>query len=264
MSGWDRHLRTVRRHTEPTAPAIERLRRAALAAEDAPRGRWWLLLVTVPAVAAVAWFVATRPAPVLAPVALGGEVRLTEDVALTCDGLGSASGSPSAPRIRWESGDLHVDVTPNRGIDLVVETVEARIEVVGTAFDVRRTALGTTVEVARGRVAVDCRDGGRRILGAGEQVTCLPTTAAAWTGRARALRAADRPDVEVLDAIDRGLALAHAGRPERGELLVLRLGVLIRAGRDAEARDTAEAYLASGETARRAEVRAIAEGLRRR
>ena len=268
MSGWKRHLDGARRWTEPSDGAVARLRSRALDAERGPVrpgvGRWWLAGGTLAAVAAVVAI--SRPEPTLPTTALAGPsapIQLTDDVRLTFDGLGSAGGSPDEPRIRWESGDLHVEVRPDRGVALVVETEDARIAVVGTAFDVRRSALGTTVAVDHGRVEVACADGTHRTLGAGEALTCLPTSAAAWTGRARALRAAQRPDAEVLEAVDRGLALCDADGPERGELLVLRLGVLIRAGRNAEAARTADEYLSAGFTAREAEVRAIAEQLRR-
>lgn len=83
-------------------------------------------------------------------------------------------------------------------------------------------------------------------------------------GRARALRKQGASVDDLLDAVSRGLALASPRDPAIGELVALRLDLLITNGRNAEALAAAEAYLASGETARRAEISVLAEELRGR
>lgn len=273
MNGWHGHLRSARRATEPDVAAVDRVRRHALAAEAPPdRGRRalpWIAAAAFAGLACVAGWLGAhwRGEPDLAlseTLAGPGAVAVSPDVRLAFDGTGSVGGTPRAPEIHWTSGRVHVEVTPARGIALVVDTREARVEVVGTGFDVERSALGTEVSVAHGRVNVRCADASAGSLGPGERMVCLPTTAAAWMGRARALAAAGAADADVLDAIDHGLARCAEPSPELGELLVLRLGVLLDAGRPDEARATAERYLASGATERLAEVRAIAEQLRAR
>lgn len=169
-----------------------------------------------------------------------------------------------APHIHWEAGTLAIDVTPNRGIDLVVETDEGSVQVVGTAFAVTRDALGTHVSVDRGHVRVSCVAGTERALGAGDETTCLPLRAAAWLGRAQALLVAGQPTDDVLDAITHGLALAAPADPASGELVALRIRVLVDAGRYPEALAAAYAYLASGAATRRGEVEALAAELRGR
>jgi ferric-dicitrate binding protein FerR (iron transport regulator) len=276
------------RETEPPDGAVERLRGAhvprAIAAlrpvdevaaarlgarirsRRAPRRVGPVVLALGACAAGVALLLAPPSAPRALDQALTSstpaQLTLTDDVTLSFTGTGHAAGPPSAPHIQWDVGTLDVDVTPHRGIDLVVDTLEGRVHVLGTAFTVRRDALGTAVVVLRGTVEVACGVEALVRVDAGGVRTCLPTRAAGWLGRARALRDAGAPADAVLDAIDRGRALGDDGDDALGELAALRLDVLVVAGRYTEALDAADAYLRSGASARRAEVEALAARLR--
>lgn len=187
-------------------------------------------------------------------------VELTAEVRVELEGSGHVAGTVVAPRVRWESGTLSLDVEPHRGIDLIVETPEGTVRVVGTAFTVVRDALGTSVRVARGEVAVSCVGASAVAVPAGEQSVCLPVRAAGMLIRAqRLLDLGSEPDV-VLSSVERGLELATDGEPAVGELLALRIRLLLQAGRQDEALADAERYLAIGGP-RSQEVQAVVAAL---
>lgn len=211
-------------------------------------------------------YVATRD-PALAPVPSAPlAVRLASDaagqvispapgVALRIDGSGEVGGTPQAPRIDWTAGDLEVEVTPDQGIALTVVTREAVVRVIGTVFTVDRDALGTRVDVARGKVAVACAAGPSHTLTAGKTATCLPTTAPGLLARANQLKKDGAPSREILDAVDTALPIASG--PFRAELLALQAETLLAAGRERQAWGVADAYLEAGGP-RRLEVLQIA------
>lgn len=174
--------------------------------------------------------VATELALVEAPVL----VAPAPGVALRYAGQGSVGGSEQAPIVAWKAGELEVSVDPTAGVALAVQTREAHVRVLGTVFTVDRDALGTTVEVERGRVAVTCLAGGDHELGAGESLTCLPLTAAGLLGRAMALEAAGALPDEVIAAVDLGIHASPSAAVDR-ELRTTRFRALGEAGRHAEA-----------------------------
>ena len=172
-----------------------------------------------------------------------GDTQLSEDVRLSARGSGTVSGTTRAPVVRWTQGTLSVEVTPGQGIALSVETREAIVRVVGTAFSVRRDALGTRVDVDHGRVEVTCVSGGEHLLSAAEHTTCLPLTPAGLLGRANALKTAGAEPREVLETVDR--ALPDATGPFRAELLALKAEMSLAEGLHTEALLAARAYLES-------------------
>lgn len=221
--------------------------------------------IGVLAAAAAALLVVVRPSPALdeSLVATDLERALTGDVMLTIDGEGHAAGTTDEPRITWKRGRLDLQVTPNAGIDLQVETPEATVTVVGTVFTVDRTPLGTTVHVERGAVEVDCHSEGGSRLHATEQLTCWPTTSAGLLGRARTLKSQGAPMESVLSTLD--VALATSGPPAvRGEVLALRVSLLHDGGRQQEARVTAQTYLDEGHLPRRAAIQRFLDDVGRR
>jgi hypothetical protein len=181
----------------------------------------------------------------------------TPEVHLAWDGEGALSGTRYAPRIAWSRGQVEVEVEPERDVDLVVETPEAMITVVGTVFTVTRDRLGTRVDVSRGTVDVVCQGLEPVRVTAGGSTTCLPVRGAELLGRARLLQAQGASGTDVLDTIERGLERQASG-PIRSELLALEVAQLASAGRDREALDKADEYLASGDPLRRSDVRRLA------
>jgi hypothetical protein len=193
-------------------------------------------------------------------VSVPAPVPVGELVQLHPDGDGFLSGTERRPRVRWDGGRLDVAVEPDMGVDLTVETTEARVHVVGTAFTVERDALGTRVTVERGTVEVTCAGGDPSRLTAGRSASCWPTRAAGLLARARALAARD----ESADAVLETLAVADARdapAATRGEILALRFDVLRRAGHGDEALAAAAAYREEGHQERAAAVGAAAVGL---
>lgn len=209
---------------------------------------------------------ALEPAP-KPPVAVAAALETTSGwavhgavpfVALSYRGAGAVEGTSDAPHIRWDTGTLNVDVASGRGVRLAVETREALVRVVGTGFTVGRDALGTRVDVRHGRVEVDCGEEITRVLDVGDSVICLPRSAAGLLGRARALQAEGAPAAAVLEAIERGLALADAPAAVRDELSASRIRVLFDLGRSAEVLDASRSYLAGATATRRADVETMA------
>ncbi len=197
------------------------------------------------AVAAALLLALLRPPPELplnrelaagaAPVEIGDHVRLA------AAGTGVLSGTTLHPRVLWEGGRLDVEVAPHRGIDLWVETADARVRVVGTAFTVERDVRGTSVVVTAGVVEVTCAGAEARHLRVGEDALCWPTTAAGLLGRARRRQADGASADEVLETL-RAADRKPAQTVLAGEILALRFELLRAAGRDVEALDTARAY----------------------
>jgi hypothetical protein len=253
---------------EPAAGAEARIRARLARPARAPSRLAPALGLAVVAAAAVALAYALVPrAPEPVALILSSEVAWSSvdpapAVALGFQGTGSVSGDERSPRILWESGTLEVRVEPDRGVALVVETREAEVRVVGTAFSVTSDVLGTRVDVDHGRVAVRCVGSEEVRIAAGERRTCLPTTAARLLARATALEVQGAPPLELLQTADAGLALDPPGFL-RSEFAYRRISALDALERDAESLADAERYLDGGlgEEKRRNEVRRLAARL---
>lgn len=185
---------------------------------------------------------------------------LTPAVALDYQGRGWVSGVETAPTIRWEQGELAVEVEQDAGVDLHIRTREAWLRVLGTVFSVERNLLGTHVQVTRGWVELRCEGGNAEPveLRAGQQHTCAPTSATGLLGRARLLL--DGGDFAgALNTCEHALERAADGSPEQGELLVLQVELLLEQGHIAPAQQAARRYLELGHTARAEVLRPLAE-----
>jgi ferric-dicitrate binding protein FerR (iron transport regulator) len=244
--------------------------RARLAQPRPVRGRAWQVGAGLAVAAAAAGFalVIARPDPGLEPVQAQlsaarqpAELAPTPHVALSYRGAGSLEGTQRAPHIRWESGTVSVEVEPERGVELVVSTAEARVSVVGTAFEVTRDALGTQVRVDHGQVQVVCAHGPTQLLSARAETTCLPTTAHGMLARARALQSAGAAPELLLSTAEQALERYPEPGPVRSELRLVRIEALTVLGREAEALEQARAYLEAGKELRRDSVLALAARL---
>ncbi len=276
--------------TEPSAAQVGRLRRRLGVEPDAALSREILSRLPEPAPGAdarvrarldrpaptlrlplaglllaaglAAWFLREPPeTPVL--LSLEGEasaVAVGEHVRLVATGTGTAGGTDRRPRLRWDRGRLDVDVDHGEGIDLRVETAEAVVRVVGTAFTVRRDILGTGVDVVHGVVEVTCAGALPRRVKTGDTATCWPTRPAGLLGRARALQAAKAPPVDVLSTLD-AVDARDADPIVTGEVLALRFDMLRALGRDDEALAAARDYRFGGYTERATEIAAAAVAL---
>lgn len=220
----------------------------------ARRPLWPVGVVVLAAAAAVG--VVLWPAPPLAGALRSGS--LTREVELEVDGTGRVDGTARALLLAWDAGTLGVEVEPDRGVQLAVETDEARVEVVGTGFVVARDPLGTRVDVRHGRVRVTCD--GTFELTEGASHTCLPRSAAGRLGRVRMLQAAGAADL--LPEITAALALPDATGPTAQELRSVELDVLLAQG-SPDALPLAEALAAEGGP-RTIELHRIAARLRLR
>lgn len=183
----------------------------------------------------------------------------TQNVALSFRGTGSIEGTQDEPLVKWSTGTLHIDVTPNQGVQLAVETREAVVRVIGTSFSVDRDALGTRVEVRHGVVSVTCTTEGPVLLQIGEEALCLPRSPAGLLARARRLQEIGGTPDQVLASIELGLSSGAVGAV-RDELLVARIGAMADVGLVVEAALEAEALLATT-THRRDELLRITAGL---
>ncbi len=242
------------------AAAIARVRGRVRERSAPPAWGWGWAGGGVLAAAALALLMARSGDAPVADLALAGQVQLSSIVQVTAEGTGRASGVEGAWTMDWEAGTLHVDVVPNQGANVVVSTREARVEVVGTVFDVRRDVMGTHVSVARGQVRVTCLGGGTHELTSSDTVECGPTSAAGLLGRAAAMAERGAPHEDVLAGLDAAEALPGDALVQ-GEILAARLSPLLALGRHDDARRAAEAYLALPGGPREAEVRAAAASL---
>ena len=272
-------IATILQETEPPATDVERLLasprvRRALDAAARPRPTWsWRAPAPwMPATALVAGLAAAllwaghvgfpftnhgHPPPPTTPTApASGDDAVTllaaaEPTSLTLPtgiqvryhGNGQLSGAPQAPHIDWRSGVLELSIPPHEGLELVVDTEEAQVEVVGTHYSVTRDALGTRVSVARGQVQVRCHHGDEashgdpveRRLQSEQGLTCLPGRDAGFLSRALALQQGGASPQRVQAAAEAGLKLAVPDSDYRGELVWLRMQALEAGGHRDEA-----------------------------
>lgn len=240
---------------EPDPRAVERVWTRF---ERTRRGRRPLWLGLALAGLTVATLVAvTRPEPPRALDVTDGAVAWSDVVRVDAVGDGQIVGTDRDAVVAWRAGTVDVSVTPDTGTRLAVVTDEARVEVVGTEFSVRRDALGSTVTVRHGRVRVACGSGWTGdVTPEDPPRTCPPVTAAGWLGRADALTAQDADGTAVDEAIARGLELAGPG-PIAGELLARRIERDASRGDVDRAAADGQAYLDGGYGGRDAEVRRI-------
>ncbi len=109
-------------------------------------------------------------------LAWGTVSRITEPAALRI-----LTNEPAAFRARLARGSAHFEVDPAAGVSVAVETPDAVVEVVGTAFSVSVEDEGdvrTHVTVERGRVRVARAGGGDVVfVGAGESFPSEPPEA---------------------------------------------------------------------------------------
>lgn len=262
MGEW-KYEETLRQAVPPADPrrvrAVRARARARAEARHHRRSRWWLAVPAVAAVAAVL-VILQEPAedlPPPEPVVALDQARTLEPVpGITVEARGR--GAVGATEAHWTEGVLQVEVDPARDLNFTVNTDEARVRVVGTVFSVGRDALGTTVDVDRGRVEVTCRGEDRVHLEARQSHLC-PRSAAAALGWALRQRQEGSPSSDVLRAVRRGLEQPGGDPAVREELEVLRIQVLAHLGRSERALEQAESWLARGSAGDRAsEVRQIA------
>lgn len=140
-------------------------------------GLWWLRPEgPAPAVAPVVadgWRHAGDGTPVEAGERLDGAVALHWGGRITVqvDGALRIDAQSPAHRLHLLQGVCTIDIPPiPGGHPFAVVTPHARVEVLGTRFQVRADDAGSDVAVERGRVRVRGADGTDRQLGAGERL----------------------------------------------------------------------------------------------
>lgn len=275
-------LNQFRRDTEPTPQSLSRVEARIFSAPQ-PRSFGIPILAACSLGLAGLLFWARGPAPVapqveqVAPVALQASVPLEATpmageegrstildgkVSLVWSGRGSLGGTRLSPTVDWDRGTVEVEVEPNQGIQLSVQTREATVKVVGTGFEVRRDVQGTAVLVRHGLVEVTCADGGSSVLlGAGQQRLCAPTTAVGMLARARARQSAGSSPAELLPLVEQGLNATDRTEVVEGELNVMKVQLLQELDRKAEALQAAERYLQNPTAPRMVEMHRVAAAL---
>ena len=242
---------------EPEMVAVDRVWRRFEDRHAKSRRVGWVVGFAVMAAVAAGAVVANLPETSRSlSLASAGEPSThawSDQVHIEALGVGELSGTSKDVRLAWESGTVRVEVEPDAGNTFAVDTEEAEIEVVGTVFSVRRDPLGVTVDVERGKVKVQCRDGWSGQLVTAQSRTCLPVTPGRLLGRADALTDAGAPASDRLDALSSGLAVAQDETPIRGELLVRRMRLYGDLGQIDAALSDADVYL-GGQEARTEEV----------
>ena len=262
MGDTPRDLREFEAGTLPEDAAVTRVRVRVLHSLDqaelaqARLVRRLSLVVPVAAVALVLLLLAiprptALPEPGEPPLAVASELgwsvlEATRDVRLDYRGEGELSGTREAPELVWRSGTVKASVEPDRGIELVVRTPESRVQVIGTVFQVTRSALGSETIVERGIVRVDCTLGTRAVLRRGQRHNCVPATAAGLLGRARRLQDEGARAASVLEALDLAAGRPDASGPVLEEIAWVRVEILASSGRRRAALAEARRLVASG------------------
>ena len=246
---------------EPAPGAAARVRAGLEGRIRRPARRSPLRLGLLGAAALATLLLWPRPAALSLALVEEGTLQPVPGLSLAVAGRGELGGTEAAPRLEWLEGELSVDLDPSAHLDLVIQTREATVRVIGTAFEVDRDALGTRVTVQRGVVGLRCDGVQERPLPAGETATCFPLNAAGLLARARALTREEGREGAVLESIQRGLEDTDADVAVVGELRVMEAETEARMGKPAAALAAARAYLALPVTPRRVSVTRLAAGL---
>lgn len=243
-------LRAYRDDTAARPGDVERLRRTIGRPKRAIAPIVAGVALAAAAILAVAW---PRAAAIQPGELAEGPSALIPGVDVDLVGAAAWAPTRAGAHLTLRSGEIAVGVAPGKGLDVAVQTPEAVVRVVGTAFTVRRSLDGTVVDVRHGRVSVACVAGDTSLLGAGETTTCPTASPGLWLGRARALLEKHAPTAEVLDAVRSGLAVATPGSALAAELRLV--GVQAQVADDPRAAlDELGQYLATGGQHRRAEA----------
>lgn len=252
----------LRHMPEPAAGANARigmrLARTRGAAPPRPVHRYWLGAGLAAAAAGLFYLLPSPGQAAFSEPQLASETgwrtAQSDGVALSYRGTGAVSGERKAPRIEWQRGTLNVEVTPEHGVDLRVQTREAEVRVLGTGFSVRRDAFGTHVEVRHGIVETRCGSGESVRLFAGDSKDCLPLSAAGLLGRARAQMESGAATESVLSTLAAAGSVAEYGSAVSVELAVARSETLAAASRPQEALLVVQAALDAGAGVRHVEL----------
>lgn len=214
------------RHAEQTAPDAARreaLKSAILDRIEAPpaRARFARPLLLAAAIllglgwGGQRWWRAPTEAIAL------GETESWIEVQAHVQAQPQGVGVARSDRILWEEGTLRVEVEPERGVELIVETEEARVRVVGTLFEVHREDFGTEVRVDRGAVEVTCHER-VHLLGAQDTTRCFPSAEVA-VGYVLELQRRSMPAVTWLEVIEEARRSPQLHPETTGGLLALEI-----------------------------------------
>ena len=241
--------------------AIRRRIRTTTTAKQRPPIRLLSLggLVAAAAAVGVSLWLPDDPQPLQElslSAATWSELQASEHVQLAFSGQGAAQVEGKLHDIDWKQGRLSVSVTPDQDIDLTVLTPEANISVVGTVFEVRRDTLGTTVSVERGTVSVQCGAHEATFLTAGDEQTCLPTTAVGLLNRAQDLKNT-HPEAAIA-AIALGLEKVDSSSTDFDDLHYRAAEIHYEAGRPEAALASARSALSGGDGTYTADAHRIA------
>jgi len=169
---------SYRELTAPTDADVQALYERVRATGTPKRHRTRAVLAGA-LVAAAALFAITLPGPEPVDMPLtDASVALGDFVRVDASGHGAVVGQDRTWDLTWDEGAIHVDVVPDQGVALSVNTPDAKVTVVGTVFDVTKDIHGTAVRVARGKVRVECTRGPTHLVTGGHDVRCRPGTPA--------------------------------------------------------------------------------------
>lgn len=258
MSDYRETMRHYRAGTEADAEMQRRIREKI----QRPPHRGWAPFVVAMAMAAGLLMAFWPPPSVEGPLDMAS-MKLGKHVTVNVAGVGEVHGHTQQMEIAWKQGDLSVEVEPDQGVQLMIETDEAIVRVIGTGFDVHRNALGTSVDVRHGKVSVDCKIGQDFLLTATQSATCLPVSAAGALGRARQLEGTVDA-ATLLPELEAALLRPDATGVVASELAAMRTTALLSLGRVDEALRVAEAALTVEGGSRAVELHRVAARLRLR
>jgi len=188
-------------------------------------------------------------------------------ISLVHTGTGLVEGTYNDLSIAWDDGLLDIDVVPDRGVRVAIDTTEAHVRVVGTRLTVERGDLSTSVAVQHGLVAVTCLDHLGRTsptveVGAGADHRCRSTDPDEVHALAVQLRQDGEDPERIVELAAHGLELVDDG-PVYFELLADSIAPLIEVDRKAEAIDAIERYLEGGDLPRAGKYRQLLENLKK-
>lgn len=180
-----------------------------------------------------------------------------EHVTINGNGQGEISGKDNQLTIAWNIGQISVEVEPEKGVNLSIQTPDALVNVIGTKFTVDCSEKGTALSVEQGKVEFICHNLESNSIASKQSDICYKSAGTAL------VQARDFLDEGLatlaIEATNKGLSL-EPGEAVKEELNAVKI-LAFSSIDEEQALPLAKSYLQSKSQLRRDEILSITSRL---